>query len=60
MSKIRSLKTGDKVRYISDAYKDYQNQVATAVDFDLENRLVSLECEDGQIIAAYWNEIEEV
>ena len=60
MSKIRSLKTGDKVRYISDAYKDYQNQVVTAVDFDLEHRLVSLECEDGQIIAAYWNEIEEV
>lgn len=54
----KSLKTGSKVRYISDFYSDYINQECTAVDFDLEHRVMSLECADGNIIAAFWDEVE--
>lgn len=54
----KSLKTGSKVRYISDFFSDYTNQVCTAVDFDLEHRVMSLECADGSIIAAFWDEVE--
>ena len=55
---MKSLKTGDKVKYVSDTYPEYTGQICTAVDFDLEHRLMSIECSDGQIIAAYWNEVE--
>ena len=56
----KMLKTGDKVRYISDAYKEYQGQVMTAVGFDIQHRLMWLCGEDGGEIPAFWDEIEVV
>lgn len=55
---MKNLKTGSRVRYKSNAYSDYTNQECRAVDFDLEHRIMSLECSDGQIIAAFWDEVE--
>lgn len=55
---MKNLRTGSRVRYISDAYPEYTNQECTVVDFELEHRIMSLECSDGQIIAAFWNEVE--
>ena len=55
---MKNLRTGSRVRYLSDAYPEYTNQECTAVEFELEHRIMSLECSDGQIIAAYWNEVE--
>lgn len=55
---MKNLKTGSRVRYISKAYSDYTNQECRAVDFELEHRIMSLECSDGQIIAAFWDEVE--
>lgn len=55
---MKSLRTGSKVKYISDDQTEYTGQICTAVDFDLEHRIMSLECSDGQIIAAFWNEVE--
>ena len=55
---MKNLRTGSMVRYISDAYPEYSNQECIAVDFELEHRIMSLECSDGQIIAAFWNEVE--
>ena len=55
---MKCLRTGSRVRYISDAYPEYTNRECKAVDFDLEHRIMSLECSDGQIIAAFWNEVE--
>lgn len=57
---MKSLKTGDKVRYTSDVHSDYTGQICTAIDFDLEHRLMGLRCGDGQFIVAFWNEVEEV
>lgn len=55
---MKSLKTGSKVKYISGVQPEYTGQICTAVDFDLECRLMSLECNDGQVIAAFWDEVE--
>lgn len=55
---MKNLRTGSMVRYLSDAYPEYTNQECKAVDFDMEHRIMSLECSDGQIIAAFWNEVE--
>lgn len=55
---MKSLKTGDEVIYKSDVHGDYTGQRCKIVDFDIEHRLMSLECSDGQIIAAFWDEIE--
>lgn len=55
---MKSLKTGSKVKYTSDVQEEYTGQTCTAVDFDLETRLMSLECSDGNIIAAFWDEVE--
>lgn len=55
---MKSLKTGSKVKYIGSANPEYTGQICTAVDFDLEHRLMSLECSDGNIIAAFWDEVE--
>lgn len=55
---MKSLKTGSKVKYIATVQPEYTGQICTAVDFDLEHRLMSLECSDGQIVAAFWDEVE--
>lgn len=55
---MKILRTGSRVRYISDEYPEYTNQECTAIDFDLEYRIMSLKCSDGKIIAAFWNEVE--
>ena len=48
------------MRYISDVHGTIPGKICTAVDFDLEHRVMSLECSDGQIIAAFWDEVEVV
>lgn len=58
MGKLR--KTGDKVRYIADVHKQYQGQIMTAMEFDIENRIMWLHGEDGGEIPAFWDEIEAV
>lgn len=55
---MKNLRTGSRVRYISDAYPEYTNQECKAGAFDLECRIMSLKCSDGKIIAAFWNEVE--
>lgn len=55
---MKGLNTGDKVKYISDVYPDYTGQTCTVFDFDLKHRLVGLKFDDGQVIAAFWDEIE--
>lgn len=55
---MKSIKTGDEVIYKSDAQPEYTGQKCKAIDFDLEHRLMSLECSDGQIIAAFWDEVD--
>ena len=57
---MKSVRTGSKVRYISDVHGTIPGKICTAVDFDLEHRVMSLECSDGQIIAAFWDEVEVV
>ena len=58
--KGKMLKTGDQVRYISDVYTEYQGQVMTATEFDIQHRLMGLRGEDGGEIVAFWDEIEVV
>lgn len=55
---MRHLRTGDEVTYKSDVNPEYKGQKCKTVDFDLEHRLMSLECSDGNIIAAFWDEVE--
>lgn len=55
---MKCLRTGSRVRYISDAYPEYTNQECTAGVFDLEYGIMSLKFSDGHIIAAFWNEVE--
>lgn len=57
---MKPIRTGSKVRYLSDVHGDYTGGICTAVDFDLGHRVMSLECSDGQIIAAFWDEVEVV
>lgn len=57
---MKCLRTGDKVKYISDVQKDYTGQICIATAFELEHRLMSLRCSDGQIIAAFWDEVEVI
>lgn len=51
------MRTGDSVIYLSDTQPDYTGQKVIAVDFDLQNRLVNLQCADGNLIWAFWDEI---
>lgn len=55
---MRNLRTGDEVTYTSDVQPEYTGQKCKVCDFDLEHRLMSLEFSDGQIIGAFWNEVE--
>lgn len=55
---MRVLNTGDEVTYKSDVHTDYTGQSCRVLGFDLEYRIVLLECRDGQSIAAFWDEIE--
>lgn len=55
---MKGIKTGDRVKYISDAQPEYTGQECIALDFDLEHRLMSLQCRDGQVIGAFWDEVE--
>lgn len=52
------MRTGDYVKYISDVHGDYAGQDAKVEEFDLEQRMVSLEFNDGNIIWVFWNEID--
>lgn len=57
---MKCLRTGEKVKYISDVQKDYTGQICIATAFELEHRMIALKCSDGQIIVAYWDEVEVV
>ena len=54
------MKTGDKVRYTADVHPDYTGKEAMAIEFDLKNRMVNMLFADGELIWAFWDEIEEV
>lgn len=54
------MKTGDKAIYTADVHRDYTGQKAVAMEFDLENRMVNLKFNDGQLLWVFWNEIKEV
>lgn len=53
------LKTGDIVVYASDVHREHTGRMATALEFDLKDRLVHLEFPDGAHIWAFWDEITE-
>lgn len=54
------MNTGDKVIYIADVHKDYQNQIGEVFDFDLKHRLLSIKFEDGVVIPIFYDEIKTI
>ena len=51
------IKSGDRLQYIADVHPDYTGMIATAKEFDLENRILNLEFADGVGLWVFWNEV---
>lgn len=51
------MKSGDKVKYVDDVQTDYIGQIATAIEFDLEHRMVNIEFDCGIELWVFWDEI---